>query len=302
MWRRRPRRVLPGAGGACCAGGCWWAEQRPPSTRAFCARRSRARRSSGRHPLVLCTVEPARGRASASAGAGSATLLGGAGHRGRRGPPRAAGRGDVRAGVLRAVRAPCAMRRRSGTRSRCSAREAPLAAGEGPPPRGDRPLLAGHPHGRASIFPDADGRPLTSEVGRPAHTGALALHDRRDLGGRGRTCRPQATESELGALLLEDRLIKALRPPGNVRGKAQTDGYVYLRCRLDIPFPNLEVARGRPPVTRSASARCAAARPRPSWSSSSTRCSGRVIADGSCRPRAPLGLRADRPLPVAVPA
>ena len=51
------------------------------------------------------------------------------------------------------------------------------------------------------------------------------------------------TESELGALLLEDRLIKALRPPGNVRGKAEPDGYVYLRCRLDIPFPILEVAR-----------------------------------------------------------
>ncbi len=51
------------------------------------------------------------------------------------------------------------------------------------------------------------------------------------------------TESELGALLLEDRLIKALRPPGNVRGKTEPDGYVYLRCRLDIPFPILEVAR-----------------------------------------------------------
>ena len=53
----------------------------------------------------------------------------------------------------------------------------------------------------------------------------------------------QVTESELGALLLEDRLIKALRPPGNVRGKAEPDGYVYLRCRLDIAFPILEVAR-----------------------------------------------------------
>ena len=53
----------------------------------------------------------------------------------------------------------------------------------------------------------------------------------------------QVTESELGALLLEDRLIKALRPPGNVRGKSEPDGYVYLRCRLDIPFPILEVAR-----------------------------------------------------------
>src|SRR5919201_262908 len=53
----------------------------------------------------------------------------------------------------------------------------------------------------------------------------------------------QTTESELGALLLEHRLIRALRPPGNVRGKAEPDGYVYLRCRLDIAFPILEVAR-----------------------------------------------------------
>jgi DNA polymerase-3 subunit epsilon len=43
--------------------------------------------------------------------------------------------------------------------------------------------------------------------------------------------------------VLENRLIKALRPPGNTLLKKQADGYVYLRCRLDIPFPILEVAR-----------------------------------------------------------
>jgi DNA polymerase-3 subunit epsilon len=47
--------------------------------------------------------------------------------------------------------------------------------------------------------------------------------------------------SELGALVLENRLIKRWTPPGNVRLKHQ-DRYVYLRCRLDIPFPVLEVA------------------------------------------------------------
>ncbi|HEX2086858.1 MAG TPA: exonuclease domain-containing protein [Solirubrobacteraceae bacterium] len=51
----------------------------------------------------------------------------------------------------------------------------------------------------------------------------------------------RATHSELGALLLENRLIKALRPPGNVKLKHQ-DPYVYLRCRFDISFPVLEVA------------------------------------------------------------
>ena len=43
--------------------------------------------------------------------------------------------------------------------------------------------------------------------------------------------------------MLENRLIKALKPPGNTLLKKDADGYVYLRCRLDIPFPILEVAR-----------------------------------------------------------
>src|SRR3954447_13768912 len=56
----------------------------------------------------------------------------------------------------------------------------------------------------------------------------------------------ETTRSELGALLLEHRLIRRHRPPGNVRHK-HTDGYVYLRCRLDIPFPVLEVAPAAAP-------------------------------------------------------
>ncbi|PZR68092.1 MAG: hypothetical protein DLM63_04940 [Solirubrobacterales bacterium] len=49
------------------------------------------------------------------------------------------------------------------------------------------------------------------------------------------------TGSELGALVLENRLIKELLPAGNVRLR-RLDRYVYLRCRLDIPYPVLEVA------------------------------------------------------------
>ena len=55
------------------------------------------------------------------------------------------------------------------------------------------------------------------------------------------TVEHERTNSELGALLLESRLIKRLRPPGNARLK-HVDRYVYLRCRLDIAFPVLEVA------------------------------------------------------------
>ncbi len=50
------------------------------------------------------------------------------------------------------------------------------------------------------------------------------------------------TSSELGALVLENRLIKELKPPGNVRLTKRDDRLVYLCCRLDIPFPILEVS------------------------------------------------------------
>src|SRR3954466_12210839 len=112
-------------------------------------------------------------------------------------------------------------------------------------PRGERPHLAGLPHEPGVyVFRDADGRVLY--VGKSVDlrtrarshftTGATWAAEAEHVDH-------QVTESELGALLLEDRLIKALRPPGNTRGKAEPDGYVYLRCRLDIPFPILEVAR-----------------------------------------------------------
>jgi DNA polymerase III subunit epsilon len=52
----------------------------------------------------------------------------------------------------------------------------------------------------------------------------------------------RATNSELGALVLENRLIKQLRPPGNIRLRQDDNRLVYIRCRLDIPFPILEVA------------------------------------------------------------
>jgi DNA polymerase-3 subunit epsilon len=52
----------------------------------------------------------------------------------------------------------------------------------------------------------------------------------------------KATCSELGALVLENRLIKAYRPPGNIRLTRIEDRHVYICCRLDIPYPILEVS------------------------------------------------------------
>src|SRR5581483_2436609 len=52
----------------------------------------------------------------------------------------------------------------------------------------------------------------------------------------------RSTRSELGALVLENRLIKHHRPLGNTRLRRVDDRLVYIRCRLDIPFPILEVA------------------------------------------------------------
>ena len=57
----------------------------------------------------------------------------------------------------------------------------------------------------------------------------------------------RATASELGALVLENRLIKQLRPPGNTRLIRQDDKLCYVRCRLDIAFPILEVGAAPAP-------------------------------------------------------
>jgi DNA polymerase-3 subunit epsilon len=112
-----------------------------------------------------------------------------------------------------------------------------------PIPRDERPDLTGLPDDPGVyVFRDERGRPLY--VGK-----SVSLRTR----ARAHFCAPAGwteradvvdyvpTASELGALVVENRLIKRWRPPGNKRLK-RSDGYLYLRCRLDIPFPVLEVA------------------------------------------------------------
>ncbi len=94
-------------------------------------------------------------------------------------------------------------------------------------------------------FRDARGRPLyvgkSTSVRRRARSHFAAAAEHPAWTEHATLVEGRPTESELGALVLENRLIKRLRPPGNVALK-HSDSYVYLRCRLDIPFPVLEVA------------------------------------------------------------
>src|SRR3954449_5444219 len=129
-------------------------------------------------------------------------------------------------------------------------------------PREERPDLTKLPDDPGVyIFRDVRGRPLY--VGKSvslrtrarahfcapaggAARGAVVGHGAVGWAPAGRTegaklVDYKPTTAELGALVLENRRIKQWRPPGNVALK-RTDRWVYLRCRLDIPFPVLEVA------------------------------------------------------------
>ena len=123
----------------------------------------------------------------------------------------------------------------AGRRPRAGARRRPPA---------ERPDLSSLPRDPGVyVFRDAGGNPLYVGKSVCLRTRARAhFTTPAEWTGEAEHVDYQATQSELGALLLEDRMIKTLRPPGNVRGKRSPDGYVYLRCRLDIAFPILEVA------------------------------------------------------------
>jgi DNA polymerase III subunit epsilon len=102
-----------------------------------------------------------------------------------------------------------------------------------------------------STLPDDPGVYIfRDEHGQPLYVGkSISLRTR----ARAHFCAPagwteraeivdyRATNSELGALVLENRLIKEWRPAGN-RALKRTERYCYLRCRLDIPYPVFDVA------------------------------------------------------------
>jgi len=130
-------------------------------------------------------------------------------------------------------------------RRRAPARPRGLAAAPARPPAVDFAQLPRDPG--VYLFRDADGAALY--VGKSVSIRSRArAHFAPAAGDAEWTAHAaivdyRSTQSELGALVLENRLIKDLGPPGNVRLTRRDDRLVYLRCRLDIPFPILDVGR-----------------------------------------------------------
>lgn len=110
-------------------------------------------------------------------------------------------------------------------------------------PREERPDLSSLPSDPGVyVFRDVRGRPLYVGKSVSLRTRARA-HFTAPAGWteRAEVVDYKPTNSELGALVLENRLIKEWQPPGN-RALKRTDRWVYVRCRLDVEYPVLEVA------------------------------------------------------------
>ena len=274
--------------------------QRARSTGACCARRSRARACRGPTRRSLCTVALARRLHPLARQRRLRPLAESLGievevtHRALADAETCARvfcalfarlcaqRGDGRRGARAA--APARRRRRAARAATDGGR---AARGRGA--RRRRPDLAACPTSPASTS-SATPRARSLYVGK-----SVALRTRarshfapssavRRLDGAGRDGRPPRRRTPSSARSCSSsRLIRALRPPGNVRLK-HDDRYVYLRCRLDIALPGARGrARRRRPGTAVTSGRCAGARGASSCSSSSTRCSGCATAGARCR-------------------
>jgi DNA polymerase-3 subunit epsilon len=94
-----------------------------------------------------------------------------------------------------------------------------------------------------------------NDAGQPLYVGkSVSLRSR----ARAHFCAPSGwtdraaivdyrpTHSELGALVLENRLIKEWLPTGN-KALKRTDQWAFVRCRLDIEYPVLDAAHDPAP-------------------------------------------------------
>ncbi len=177
--------------------------------------------------------------------AGASAARRGAGDRAGGRPSRARRRGDLRARLLRP--APEALRERRDTRrGGRAARATPprcRRARAGGGRRASVRTFARCPTTRASTCSAtlADARSTSASPCRVRSRARAHFTAPAGWTERAEVVDYKPTNSELGALVLENRLIKRWRPPGNMRLK-RADGYVYLRARLDIAYPVLEVA------------------------------------------------------------
>ena len=183
----------------------------------------------------------AAGRAARAGQAGRV-----AGHRGRGRAPRAGRRAHVRADLLRAV--PAAVRGVAGTVGDAARAARPKRGGRAS--RGDA--------GRRPVRPPPAGpqeaarrtRASTSSATRAGGRSTSASRSPCATRARAHFCAPagwtekaevvdyQPTNSELGALVLENRLIKKLKPPGNAALEAHERARLHpLPARHPVPGP-----------------------------------------------------------------
>ena len=171
--------------------------------------------------------------------------------------------------------------------------------------RGDRPHLADAPAraGRLHLPRRRRAAAVRRQVGRPAHARALALHRRRDLGRRGRARRPPGHGVRARGAAARGPADQGAAP---ARQRARQGGARRLRLPAlpaghPVPDPRGRARAGRRPRGLR----------RPGAGARGRRRAGRA-AQLAVRPaplrahaaaaRAPLGLRADGPLPLALPA
>ena len=248
-------------------------------------------------PPVICTIALARRLHPLARQRKLALLAGSLGIEVETVAPRARRRRDLRARLLCAV--PAARwptRRRSAARSSCSRpprrarRRAGATDGGGARPRRAAPASGPQRPRRLArcLRRPQRGRAgaLRRQVDASAHARARTLRAvlavRRAGPHAPRPSSTTATASELGALVLEQRLVDELRPPGNAKLKS-ADELVLAALPAGHRVPG---ARGR--ARAGAGARRqhrAAARAgdrRPSSASSSPRCSACATAAGVC--------------------
>jgi DNA polymerase III subunit epsilon len=116
-------------------------------------------------------------------------------------------------------------------------------------PPAERPDLRDLPNDPGVyIFRDADGRALYVGKSVSLRTRARShFTAAAEWTGETEIVDHRSTQSELGALVLENRLIKTLRPPANVALK-RVDPHVFIVCRLDAAdYPILEVSAAPAP-------------------------------------------------------